>query len=607
MLTLKEMLCCAWLCLFGAATAGPVLAAGAAAQSMASGAPGGLPAQRLELLQNGGFEGSALVVDPGALCPAIGGWLAAGWQDNSCWKGNETAQVTFASDGAFPHSGSSAARVELQSGIVQIVQPVELEAGVLYRASVWLRSLDPMSITLSVRQAGPPYTDYLVATAELQGTGGAWQRLEVQGYAPTEPGLFLVRAEAAAGGVGAGTFHVDDASLSGKKGAALELPLAEKPIQGSLFGMHIHDPTLAWPALGPHVDSLRIWDADGPLGTSDCAQWACTNPAPGVFQWQALDLHVARALAGGAEVIYNLGRTPQWASARPDEESPYGLGQAAEPAEDAYWRAWVSAVGQRYQGQIRYWEIWNEPNDASFYSGTIQKLVSLADQAHEILKAIDPMNQIVSPSPYSLAYLDAYLAQGGGASLDVVGYHFYLSPQTAPEYLYESYIPNARLILDQHGLLDRPLWNTESGWFAPPPLPKATGVGYLARSFILTWAAGVERYHFYSWDGAPDAGVALAQPPGYALSSSGVAYAELTGWLVGASMLDLERQGDVWTVQLERPGGSKAHIVWDASGASTFAVPAEFGATLVKDLAGGTQPLSPGGSVTLGVKPLLFE
>lgn len=557
------------------------------------------------LLLNGGFEAPNGSANAGSSCPAIVGSLPANWSDNSCWSGNTTAQIAYGAPPLNPHAGAQSVRIDIGSGVMQLIQPVDLEAGRLYEASVWMRASAPVEVSLSLRQADAPYVDYVVRTIvpTMQ-----WQRYEVSGYAQTTSALFMLRCTVPVGGTTPISIFVDDASLIAKRRITAALPLAASIIPGTYFGMHFHSPAIPWPSALPQLDTVRIWDADGVTQGSPCAQWTCVNPAPGVYQWQAIDAHVARAQANGAEIVFNLGRTPQWASARPNEPTPYGPGQAAEPASDLAWQNWVTAVGQRYQGKIRYYEIWNEPNDSQFYTGSVTKLVSLAAQAHTILKAIDPANQIITPCPYDIAYLNEYLGAGGGAYADIVGFHFYVASEIAPEYLYESFVPNVRLVMQQHGVGSLPLWNTESGWFSGPPYPTNQEVGYLARSILLAWAGGVQRFLFYSWDEQPNAGVLLAAPPNYAtLTASGKAFGELGAWLVSSKMTQLTRQGDVWILELERTSGVRAHVVWNPVSNSQFLVPASYGATALKQLDGTSAPLASGAVLSIGEMPILIE
>lgn len=391
--------------------------------------------------------------------------------------------------------------------------------------------------------------------------------------------------------------------LIGMPAARAHAGAAEPPLSPAFFGMHFHRNDLAWPqgAMGP--GAVRIWDAG--------AQWAEINPAKGVFLWSALDAHVSRARANGADVLMTLGRTPRWASARPNEPSAYGPGQAAEPALDQYWREWVTAAARRYQGKIRYWEIWNEPNDVTFFSGSADKLVEMARQAYFILKEVDPSNQVVSPSPYNMSYLDYYLALGGGDYADIIGYHFYLSEP--PEALANWYLPGVRATLAAHGQASKPLWNTEGGYLRPTtPGPKTlsdqTGAAYLARAHLLSWAGGLARFYFYAWDNHTTTNIELTEADNATLTLAGVAYRELTGWLVGAQVGALQTTAEgVWVLTLTRSGAGATYIVWQPAATLLFDLPAVWQVGSVRDLAGGRRSLDRMAPLPVGPLPLLLE
>jgi hypothetical protein len=302
-----------------------------------SGAPAALPTEQplnatplAELLTNPGIESPYETLAARPECPDIGGEVAHGWMDNSCWEDNEHAHVTYAEDTDNPHGGASAQRIQVQDGIGQYAQPVPLQAGKLYTATIWMRAQTPTWVTLLLRKMDFPYTYYAMQTVELATT---WAQCTLGGVTETTEGFFMILTDAP------GTFWLDDASLTATDWSFL---LPAKAVPRSLFGLHIHYADLPWPPAEMNVAAVRIWDADGPEAHwENQAQWAAINTAPGVYDWASLDMHVNRALANGADVVFSLGRTPRWASARPDEYNSYGPGQAAEPADDQYWREWV--------------------------------------------------------------------------------------------------------------------------------------------------------------------------------------------------------------------------------------------------------------------------
>ena len=100
-------------------------------------------------------------------------------------------------------------------------------------------------------------------------------------------------------------------------------------------------------------------------------------------------------------MIYTLGRTPQWASSQPNAPGPYGPGQCAPPSDLSNWDNYVNAIVTHVAGKIKYWELWNEPNDPKYYCGDIPTMVTMAQHAAQIIKSIDPTALVLSPASNS--------------------------------------------------------------------------------------------------------------------------------------------------------------------------------------------------------------
>src|SRR6266852_506933 len=100
---------------------------------------------------------------------------------------------------------------------------------------------------------------------------------------------------------------------------------------------------------------VRLWDCG--------VTWREIEKSRGVYDWSTLDAELALLL--GKEIIYTFGKTPQWASMRPNEISPGGKfdGGAAPPSDvdgaNQMWKDFVTAMAKRYNGVITAYEIWN--------------------------------------------------------------------------------------------------------------------------------------------------------------------------------------------------------------------------------------------------------
>ena len=198
-----------------------------------------------------------------------------------------------------------------------------------------------------------------------------------------------------------------------------------------------------------------------------------------------------------------MGQSPPWASARPNDYSPYRPGWPAEAKNIEDWRNYVRTVATRYKGKIPYYEIWNEPNLKHYFSGTGKTMLNLSKEAYQILKEVDPNIKVVSPSMTTveegLVWLEEFLRDGGKNYVDVIGYHFYVPVEPPEKMVLE--IMRVRKVMAKYGVEKMPLWNTEAGWLGKEPFQdEQKGAAYVARAYILNWLAGVERFYWYDWD-----------------------------------------------------------------------------------------------------------
>jgi hypothetical protein len=392
------------------------------------------------------------------------------------------------------------------------------------------------------------------------------------------------------------------------------------PIPRTLFGMHIHhmlagaaQPT-PWPAI--QFGTWRLWDA--------YAAWPSVEPEKGKWNFANVDKYVSIAEQQRVEILMPLALSPTWASFRPEEKSAYGPGNAAEPRDLNDWRNYVRTVASRYKGRIHEYEIWNEPNLKGFYTGSIPQLVEMARIAYTTLKEVDPANLVSSPSAtaiYGVSWFDQYLQAGGGKYADVIGYHFYVNPAPPEEMV--AFIRQVKDVMFRNGVGNKPLWNTESGWaiqnaqsvveaapgkgYNSVVLPQDGAASYLARAYILSWASGVSRFYWYSWDHGT---MGLVDHDAKTLKSPAIAYGEIQKWLIGARMESCTTDAtETWTCAISRDGGYRAWIVWNPDGRRTFnlPVPPQWNVVRIRDLLGHMSNLAPGASVEVSIMPHLLE
>lgn len=343
-----------------------------------------------------------------------------------------------------------------------------------------------------------------------------------------------------------------------------------RPMTFSLdsIGMHTLSPGRHWPQVP--FGSIR------PAGAS----WGAMEPAKGQFDWHSLDTWVAQSESHHVQLDYVFVNTPRWASTKPDEPCPgHREGCAAPPNPDDF-AEFVTALVTRYRGKISSYELWNEPNGSGFWTGSPKQMVELAARAYPIIKSIDPAAIVTSPAVSSSgwplshdAWLDQYLAAGGGKFADVIAWHGYAGrndrPALPPEGLADQ-ITALRKVLAKHDLSQLPIWNTEGGWGKDAQLPDENAqAAFLVKWFLINFTNGIARAYWYQWDN-PQWGTLWREGSG--MTPAGEAAQQVVSWLEGttaAAPCAPVRGSQLWECALQK-GDKLYRVAWSASGETTL-------------------------------------
>ena len=232
----------------------------------------------------------------------------------------------------------------------------------------------------------------------------------------------------------------------------------------------------------------------------------------------------------------------------------------------------MGALARHVHGRVRLWELWNEPNDPEAYCGDVGTMVRMAREAARILKGVDAGAVVLSPGVVSdggPAWLESFLAAGGGSSVDVIGFHGYWSGKA--EDLVQV-VARYRAVAARHGQAGKPLWDTEASWAgrhggADGLTDNRERAAFLAKYFLLHWSLGVQRLVWYAYDGQEIWG-RLVDGAG-ALKQDGLAYAQVRGWILGVTVREPCRADGwgTWRCRLTRSNGWEGTVLWN-SGAS---------------------------------------
>lgn len=362
-------------------------------------------------------------------------------------------------------------------------------------------------------------------------------------------------------------------------------PPATRVLDAGFFGIHFHRLQLlpgekalqtAWPPL--NFGMVRLWDSR--------TRWADLEPARGQWKFGRLDHYVNEARANGAQVLYTLGSTPRWASARPDEPCSYGNGCAAEPRDMEDWREYVRVVARRYRGKICCYELWNEPKFSDiardrkfqqFFTGSIASMVEMARIARQVLNEEDASAMLLTPGFVNGPdRLDLFLSAGGRKYVQGIAYHFYANDEN----FMVREIETVRALLHKHGLQNLPLWSTEAGVEVHEPnkplppgvkthLTREEAAAMMVRQVVLAAFAGLDKYVYYAWDNDKSGMVDRAGR----FHPSRDAMILVRRWLIGAKPERCDIGEDRPTMCWGEKDGKPFAIVWNPANSDLINVP----------------------------------
>ena len=217
--------------------------------------------------------------------------------------------------------------------------------------------------------------------------------------------------------------------------------------------------------------------------------WQGIEPEKDKFNFAFYDNAVSETKKSGLNILGLLDYGTGWASSSPDPE----------PGRDKYmpkniedWDSFVGHVVSRYKKDIKYWQIWNEPNIATFWKPepSPNDYCRLLQASYKTIKSIDPDAKIVlgGTSGVDLPYLKKIIDCGANSYYDILAVHPYRPTFTmSPEN--NGYISDLDKIISFNKEFgwNKPIWITELGW----PTDSREGVSeekqaaYLIRAYLL--------------------------------------------------------------------------------------------------------------------------
>jgi len=174
-----------------------------------------------------------------------------------------------------------------------------------------------------------------------------------------------------------------------------------------------------------------------------------------------LDTCVNMTRQRGINIIMVLRGTPGWANGN--------AGLTTPPSNPADFQAYAQWMAARYAGKVAAYEIWNEPNNSTFYSGTMAQYMGLLKAGHDGVKAGDGgATVLLGGVMYNDdAWIRDVYSRGGKPYFDGVATHPYQTNGTlAPEQEDFAKLPAVRQVMLDYGDSAKRIWITEFGWSA---------------------------------------------------------------------------------------------------------------------------------------------
>ena len=266
----------------------------------------------------------------------------------------------------------------------------------------------------------------------------------------------------------------------------------------------LKDPGLTW--LVPQLEQRSAIVRDG-NGSSIFPDWTADPEAPASYNFGPTDKVIQAIRGTGAEIYYRIGRS--WGA---NTNPPPDFDKFAAVVEHVamhYNQGW--AIG--YHDRIRYWEFWNEPEIAVFWSGTPEQFYALYEKTARALKSIDPSLKVgavakafaLGEGPYREDFLDFCVAHK--VPLDFYSWHTYADLSADP-YDAARIGQQIRSLLDAKGFRGSESILSEWGLSADftdtekPVLQGVENSAFMGAVMIYLQDSTVDRAIFYRGDAA---------------------------------------------------------------------------------------------------------
>jgi hypothetical protein len=346
------------------------------------------------------------------------------------------------------------------------------------------------------------------------------------------------------------------------------------------------------PCDGQQGGPVGVLAATGAKLVKEEVRWDWVEPSRDQWTWTCMDRAINDERARGLDILGQLDYTAGWAVGKSDRV-------VYDPPPLDLWKNYVLQTVSRYKDRVHAWEVWNEPNNPVFWTGSRDQYMALLSVTHDAIKQADPSALVVGPA---ITGVDTdWLNAMPWDKIDVLGLHMYVPPSFLNDQGYSYFnqgLPNLAQVVSQHG--NKPIWLTELGYSSQTgPDPWHVGdeglqARYLAEFLAETTAfvgLNIERLVSYDFnDDTPGGGFGLTRNDWSSQKPAFAAFHTLVGQLDGATGQGRANLGaGVFAFQFSR-NGQTTLVVWSANN-TTVTIPSAGDGT-VTDLYGKQQTVS---------------
>ena len=261
------------------------------------------------------------------------------------------------------------------------------------------------------------------------------------------------------------------------------------------------------------IPFVRTHDSEYPYGQDKFIDIHCIFPDfsrdaedPSAYNFTYTDKYVEAIIETGAEVFFRLGESIDHSGNNLYINPPEDYEKWAQICEHII-RHYNEGWAEGYHYDIKFWEIWNEPDNSANWTGTMDEYSELYRTTASYLKKIYPDIYVggyaaASCSEETISLFLQYLQKDGEkAPLDFFSWHTYTSDPA-------QYMENAvlvRNILDENGykdtisILDE--WNYVKNWDDLNDITEMVrsvrGASFIAGSLITMQYSPVDMAMYY--------------------------------------------------------------------------------------------------------------